>query len=383
MPNFDSLNRNEVREISTQQMTPVEVAAIFDRNRLRIARELRGLKQVDLAKKLATVSSASLSQFEAGHARPSAVTLEKLSDALHVPIAFFASPMRPTTGPPPDGFFRSLRSTTASDRNRTLAMAELVHEFTLAVENVVALPELDLPDLGEMDGEVPERHIEQAASDLRAAWNIKSGPIENVVREIERRGVVTARFPVSAEKIDAFSVNYPDRPVVVLSSDKGARARSRFDGSHEIAHLLFHGPAQIGSKLAETQASQFAAAFLMPKEEIEDLLPAKADWPRLVELKNQWQVSIGALLYRAKTLGRMTPQNYTQAMKYMSMKGWRKREPGDDVEAEMPQLLRAAIGVAETHNHSLESVVADAGLPFTDLKLLLGVAPDNRPVVTI
>jgi Zn-dependent peptidase ImmA (M78 family) len=44
------------------------------------------------------------------------------------------------------------------------------------------------------------------------------------------------------------------------------------------------------SRSVETQAHQFAAAYLMPADDIRDQLPTTADWPALFELKRSWQV---------------------------------------------------------------------------------------------
>jgi Zn-dependent peptidase ImmA (M78 family) len=63
----------------------------------------------------------------------------------------------------------------------------------------------------------------------------------------------------------------------------------------------------------ETQAHRFAAAFLMPKNDIFDKLPERAIWPKLFELKRKWHVSLAALLMRARTLGRMTELAYLTA----------------------------------------------------------------------
>ena len=104
-----------------------------------------------------------------------------------------------------------------------------------------------------------------------------------------------------------------------------------------------HSPDDEGSKVAERQAHRFAAAFLMPAADIRHELPAKAQWPLLVELKAKWQVSIAALLMRAKTLEVMAPNAYTQAYKFMSMRGWRTVEPGKLGAPESPILLRTAV----------------------------------------
>lgn len=371
-------------DVSQGELEPADVAALFDRNRLRIARELRGLTQVELAREVGTVTSASLSQFENGHSRPSSTTLRRLSIVLRVPVGFFVTASRLPQSQQTQGFFRSLRSTIPRDRLKALAHVDLVHELTLQLERYVALPELDLPRVGTpISGETTRKRIEQIAADVRERWNIPRGPIQNVVRELERHGIVTTRFRVELDQIDAFSVLFLDHPVVVLGADKGWRDRSRFDGAHELAHLVMHLSDHAGSKLIETQAHQFAAAFLMPADDIKDQLPSCADWPHLLKLKNTWHVSIAALLMRAKTLEVMDEQVYVQAMKVMSARGWRKREPGDLGSAESPVLLRRAVDVAADNRMALSDIVHRAGLPEGDIRTILGAADDERPRVEL
>ncbi|WP_156803215.1 ImmA/IrrE family metallo-endopeptidase, partial [Mycobacterium gordonae] len=138
-----------------------------------------------------------------------------------------------------------------------------------------------------------------------------------------------------------------DHPVVVLGSDKADRARSRFDGSHELGHLVMHGEQIWGMKQVETQAHQFAAAFLMPANEIRDQLPTTVDWPRLFALKQCWQVSLAALLMRARTLGRMNERTYLTAVKTVSARGWRRLEPVPLGAPERPDLLTSFLSTAE------------------------------------
>jgi len=77
-----------------------------------------------------------------------------------------------------------------------------------------------------------------------------------------------------------------------------------------------------------------------------DQLPDRADWPRLFELKRQWQVAIAALLIRARTLGRMSPSAYLSAMKAISLRGWRRVEPVPLGEPERPQLFKSRVASA-------------------------------------
>jgi Zn-dependent peptidase ImmA (M78 family) len=341
------------------------------------------MSQVELARTVTGLTAASISQFERGHTNPSAATLQKVSAALGVPVQFFQRRSH-ATAPVPDPYFRSLRSTSAADRRRSRALAGLVHEFVAEIENHVTLPDLDLPDLAGPSG-VDEHAgfemFETLAARARGHLGVLPGPVGNVVQHIERAGVVTARLRVGADKIDAFSVPYRDRPVVILGSDKGLRDRSRFDAAHELGHLLLHRPDQAGTRLAENQAHRFAAAFLLPRTEIEPLLPTRPDWRVLLELKQTWHVSLGALLHRAKSLGVMSEQTYVQALKVMSARGWRKNEPADLGPPESPLLLPAAVRATASQGVTVEELAQRAGLPLAEVLRLLEPSLDPRPRV--
>jgi Zn-dependent peptidase ImmA (M78 family)/transcriptional regulator with XRE-family HTH domain len=353
----------------------------FDRRRLRLARESRGVSQRDLAER-SKVTAAAISQFEKGVARPAPETVGKLATALQFPPSFFARSSGTSVGEELDGFFRSLRSTSATDRRRARARAQLLCYFTRILERHVHLPDLDLPR-HEVEGGADREVVENVAAGAREAWKIGPGPIDNVVRTLERHGIVAARFPVESEQVDAFSVPFPDRPVVVLGSDKSDRGRSRFDAAHELGHLVMHGDEDCGSKVVETQANWFAAAFLMPANEIRDELPSVADWDRLRELKRRWSVSLAALLLRARALDVMQEQTYVQAMKTMSARGWRRAEPGHLGPPETPVLLGKAIEAVEEKGLSIADIAADADLPLDEVLTFVGAGSDTRPVVEL
>jgi Zn-dependent peptidase ImmA (M78 family) len=96
----------------------------------------------------------------------------------------------------------------------------------------------------------------------------------------------------------------------------------------------------------EKQANRFAAELLMPAAEIADLLPASMSgdvWRTLARLKEQWGVSIQALLYRARTLGTLSEVSYRNAMTTITQRGWRRAEPGLVTTIEQPSLLPRAL----------------------------------------
>ncbi len=348
-------------------------------DRLVLARELKGWTQREAVASLSrSLTPAALSQLEHGHTQPGARTLLALADAYGCPLDFFVA--RPDDRQRA-GFFRSLKSSSARQRKQYLARARLLHEFVHAVEDHVELPELDLPRYHSPDFQ----SIDAIAQRVRIDWGIRPGPVDNVVRTIERRGVVVVRVSAFTNDVDAFSVRFDDRPVVVLGADKGVTARSRFDAAHEVAHLVLHSDDDANTKQAEAEAHAFAAAFLMPASDIEDQLPDRVDLRILRQLKVEWRVSIQALLMRAKTLGVMSPERYTSAMKMMSARGWRTREPGDELlgPLESPRLLRTALGLLTEDGISIEDLCRERSLPFDEVQLILARTRDKRRVVDL
>jgi len=187
----------------------------------------------------------------------------------------------------------------------------------------------------------------EEARQVRQAFGMPSGPVPNVAEVLEQHGILLIRLPLDTAGVDAFSLPFHDRPVVVLGTDKNGRARSRFDGAHELGHLVVHGDQIWGLKELERQAHAFAAAFLMPAEDIRDELPDRADWPVLFQLKRKWQASLAALLMRARTLGRMSENNYLTAVKAASARGWRRVEPVPPGKPEHPTCLTLVTATAD------------------------------------
>lgn len=357
-------------------------ANVFDPDRLRLARQLRKLKRVDLAR-LAGVSPAAISQYEAGKSRPRSATLAELAMHLSMPVGFFASTGRVVPSlDTSQGFFRSLRSTTQADRDAALAQAAVLASVVEVVEHKVVLPELDLPqDLAVQPGMTLE-DVEGIAAQVRARWELGEAPVANVVRTLERHGVIVARLSL-ADKADAFSWLVPARPLVILGIEKGDRARSRLDAAHELGHLVMHfSDPEPANQLMERQAFRFGAAFLLPAEPFaEEFEQSRRNWTQLVELKKRWQVSLSAMLYRAKDLSLLSASGFEAAMKQMSRRGWRVNEPGDLGVPERPKLLGRAFEVLEDSGTSVEEVADSVHLPADFVRSLVSGGAPQRPRV--
>jgi Zn-dependent peptidase ImmA (M78 family) len=296
-----------------------------------LARELRLWSQADLAGVL-QLSPAAVSQFENGTSRASEESLRRLSLALNVPPGYLTLRFSDTH----EGFFRSLRKSSVAHRRRARAIAHVAHDVA-TISGHLAPARLD--SIPVLDVDTSREEVAAVATSIRKRWQLPAGPIDNVVTLLEERGVLVMRSTLQSADVDAFSLPFPDHPVVVLGADKQDRARSRFDAAHELGHLVMHGEQIWGLKQIEDQAHWFSAEFLMPRADIYDDLPTTIDWPQLFSLKQRWQVSLAALLMRSRTLGRLSPEQYLTAIKAASARGWRRSEPVPLGEPEQPQLI--------------------------------------------
>jgi Zn-dependent peptidase ImmA (M78 family)/transcriptional regulator with XRE-family HTH domain len=317
--------------------------AIFEGDRLRQARLYRGWRKVDVARAL-DITPAAVSQYEQGRTRPSVAMLAALSLHLGFPPEFFEKGRPSVRVGAEEAHFRRLRSTSKLDRDRLLVRLELLAEVLQRVEAHVRLPAVSLPSVP-VDAEDADAAPEEAAMEVRRTWELGDGPIDNVVRLLEGKGIIIIRPRFGTGDVDAFSMWVAGRPVIVLGSDKGDAARARFDTPHELGHLVMHHDAEPGRHVVERQAHRFAASFLMPASAISRELPRRVDWRRYLALKQRWGVSLQALLYRARTLGVLSPDAYQRAQVQLSAQGGRVHEPGDIGPPEQPMLLQRALGL--------------------------------------
>jgi Zn-dependent peptidase ImmA (M78 family)/DNA-binding XRE family transcriptional regulator len=353
---------------------PAVAAELFDAQRLRIARCLRGIPRNQLARSIG-VSAAAVSQYELGQTRPRSAVVSKLALTLGVPASFFAAGRQTTDVRDVGAHFRSLRSTTQRDRDRARAFVALLWEVTQQIERYVGLPTyVGMTQLS-------ERAPEQAAQALRRAWSVPDGPIADVVRLLESRGIVVTYSADIARTISAFSAPLTPRPVVVLDPSHD-RARQRFDVAHELAHLVLH-PEPDPGLVAEEEAHRFAAEFLAPAAEIERQLPPTANLRSYLHLKLHWGMSIHALLMRARRLGVLSDASYRRGMRKLATTYGRRDEPAPLGPPEQPVLLRTAVGLLYNNGISVTAIADALCLPESFTRQLLGLdPPDTKPTVS-
>lgn len=357
----------------TQDVTAV--AAVFDGSRLTLARHLAGLRKSELAARISKSASA-VTAWESGQNHPTPGNVAQLALGLEVDPWFFAVRAADVAQNSSMPHFRSLRSTSQIARDQAFAFGQLSVDVAASLEVHVEFPAVDVPsrpvESEDVDGPV------EAARLLREAWGIPAGPTKHLVRASENHGVLVVFSPLQAASVDAYSFDSRVRPVVVLNPIKRDYYRQRFDVAHELGHLVMHADAEPGGRVVEDQAHRFAAEFLMPADQIRDLLPAtmgRSSWTTLLRLKEQWGVSLAALLFRARALGRLSDVSYRNAMLAMSSRGWRRDEPGAVSTVEQPSLMPRAIELLDQAGVDEAALLAQCRVPVHLFRAATARAP--------
>jgi len=329
----------------------------FNGNRLKTARQYRGLTVEELSQKI-NVSKQAVSQYETGKIED--VPFQKIlaiSGALNFPYRYFAQEdiSNIKTGAT---YFRSLMKTSKKYRLAQEIKMEHIATIYSLLNEYVTFPQLNLPGwIGEITSPA------EAAKELRNYWGLGDKPIDNIMRTVEQNGIIVTTFATDTDDIDAFSqyidMNDSDVYIIALSSNKESAARINFDIAHELGHIMLHEWSEDEEvltreefKAKEKEANEFAAAFLLPETSFAkevSLDPQKLDY--YVQLKRRWKVSVAAMHYRSYDLGIITQGQYQYMMRVMQNKGWRKSEPLDNtIKAANPSLFSDAVDLLLVNN---------------------------------
>lgn len=355
----------------------------FNPNRLKSARLYEGMSIAELASQIG-VSKQVVSQYENGKANPSLETLMKIMGVLKFPREYFYLSDREQIRLGCT-FFRSALTTTKIIRDSQIEKLLSLTEAYSLLEEYIDFPKLNIPSFEIKNLDSSE--IEEIALKTRMAWGIGEEPINNIVYLLEKNGVIVSTIETSSQKVDAFShtqiINGAERFIVILGNDKQSAVRRQFDAAHELGHRILHSDFESIDDLSkdeykemERQADQFAASFLLPKNAFLKDLAYPKTLEFYVELKKKWKVSIGAMLIRAYHLEAITYNQYQYLMRQMSTKGWRTKEPLDNVLVpHAPTALRKAVDLLLLNNViSAREILQRLGFPQSKAENLLNLS---------
>lgn len=354
----------------------------FEGQRLVEAREARGLTSTSLAEMLG-VSTTTISQYEHNKTSPSPEVMEQIADKLNIPKDFFLR--EPFDDNNDAVFWRSTAAATKSVRIRAKRKFIWLKEIVSYLSEFVDLPYLNLPalNLPEDIFSLTNNEIEQFACDLRQFWGLGDAPIADLILVMENNGIVVSKTKLNADTLDAFSQwSTSDKcAYVILGSDKGSAARSRYDAAHELGHLLFHRNIKLKDinskqkhKIIESQAFRFASAFLLPEQSFtRDLWSPSID--AFLSLKERWRTSCGVMIKRCSELELIEPEETKRMWINYSRRGYKKLEPLDDkLKSEMPRLLHRSIELLVDENvKTKEQILLDLSFAANDIEELTGL----------
>jgi len=187
------------------------------------------------------------------------------------------------------------------------------------------------------------KDIKQSSANVRQWINLPTRYDFDCLRQaVENKGIMVfvsngynGKWQIDKnEPVRGFSLYYDILPVIVIKKQvsKGAQA---FTLMHELAHLLLHKESAIDNEEdyynyqgKEKDANEFAGNLLIPdnflrKIQIDDLLNlevAKYD-SYLADFKNQWCVSVEAILVRLLIDRKISQQHYQDYKNFKDTQG--------------------------------------------------------------
>jgi transcriptional regulator with XRE-family HTH domain len=351
----------------------------FNADRIRLLLDLRGWTQGLLAAK-ADVSNGTLSNIINGKRPFTTKYAEALSMVSGLPLNFFV--LREEEIEPTDLTFRKTRGT------KTRKVKELTAEYSLFSSAVVTVA--DMCGVQErsawIEGLSPAHNptvdeIERIAAAVRTRLGVESsGPVRNVMRSLEKGGVIIAPMSTrvdpaldGADRLEGITWPRNPRSPLAVGYFRGSRSGDgiRFTIAHELGHAILQRNRRPSSdKLCEDEASYFASAFLFPEQDARAAIDERMTLAEFTSIKAGWGISIAAIVRRARDLGIISPERYRSMQIQINRYHWRHKEPvvvNEERPIYFKQLLGAAFGTVETATDvsaSAMSVERFLGIPF-------------------
>ena len=328
--------------------------------RLKLARKRSGLSLRALSSAMdGIVSAQAIGKYERAEMMPSSTVAIALADALEVSLSYL---MSPTAVSLESVEFRKLASTRA--RERAAVEGEVLDHVDryLQVEEILGIDTTrsERPH-GALQIVNSVEDAEQAATAVRAAWNLGGGPIPDMTELLEERGIKVFKWSLPGS-VDGLSchvrrVGGTDVPVVVCSTEKSLE-RQRFTIAHELGHIVLDIPSDVQGEKA---CDRFAAAFLAPKEELMREVGrrrASFGFTELIEIKHMFGISAAALVMRMRDLGIITNSTLSSIFSGIG-RSWRTDEPRPLTRTEKPKRFRRLCLRALAENEISESKAAE------------------------
>jgi Zn-dependent peptidase ImmA (M78 family)/DNA-binding XRE family transcriptional regulator len=305
--------------------------------RIKAAREGNRLSLRSLADQVG-VSQTAIHKYERGQDVPGSIVLVNLSRALGLPLDYF---FRQTSVSLSGVSFRRRYRFGAKKQRQVISLADDLLERYFFIESLFPSEQRSFVRPKALSGPLKSLDdMEDHADRLREEWQLGYDPIKSLIEELESRAVKVVLLDITDDAFDGFSGWIDDIIPVIGVSKYWPGDRQRFTVAHELGHLLLQGTGADLDK--EKLANRFAGAFLLPQSTVVmELGKSRTVFSvkELTELKQKYGVSMSVWVRRARDLGIITESRYAEIMRKFGQKGWRKKEPGENIPSEMPHRM--------------------------------------------
>ena len=344
----------------------------FNPTRIELARKYRGWTKKELAEHSGMTPTyiGILVGNPTAHLTESSI--EKIAYATSLPQSFF---MLREPGLDWNRLaFRRKKKITMNLSNRICAEFEMLAGTVSRVSSMSNVPDDTASWLDEIAPTLnPQAQgVRDIAANTRAILGLPStGAVRNMIRSVERKGVIIA--PLTTKVADSVSdgVTYPGKALIGYFPEDKPGDRLRFTIAHELGHLVLHRyrrPKDVS--LMEREANEFAGEFLLPESDARAVISPSMMLEDYLYVKSGWGISIGAAVRRAFDLGLIDGDKYKSLYVRMAQRHWIKHEPVE-VKTEHPvrlaQMLGRAFGGLDDSGHSLvprDGIEGFLGIPF-------------------
>lgn len=285
--------------------------------RLKSARNLAGLSQDELVEGIGgIVSKNAISKYEKGEMMADGKVLIALANALDVKPDYF---FRPFTVEIEQIEFRKKSKLSVKHVNSIKQQVTDIVERYLEVEQFLSIQSEFKNPIGDRlikNG----KDVEEVVNHLLAHWKLGLNALPNVIELLEDNEIKVIEID-APDDFDGFSGLADGKYAIIVINKHYAIERKRLTALHELGHLLLNFHQDLTDKEKESLCYQFAGAMLLPEETIRKELGnerSRISKHELIAIKENYGISIQAIMHRAKNLGIISDFIYLNFRKMIS-----------------------------------------------------------------